>query len=129
MVVASVALVLLQASVQASPSPTDDGFRCSTGRLVSVGDSIADVRERCGEPDSSDQRTETRLRVARRSAGGSVDATRPAAGTSVIDETVTVDEWSYDLGNGRLTRHLRFENGRLAQVTTGSRSERKERRP
>ncbi len=131
MMLANVVLAVLPiATVQsASPTPSDDGFRCGTGRLVSVGDRLVQVRARCGEPESTERWTETRRRVriapqpgARTDGDVALLAEREAA-----EESVSVEEWTVDLGGGRLVRHLRFENGRLVQVTTGSRSERKER--
>jgi hypothetical protein len=132
MTFASLVLAVLPiATVQAaaSPTPSDDGFRCATGRLVSVGYRLVQVRERCGEPDASERWTETRRRIIVAREGGP----RADAGVTRVvekdaaEESVSVEEWTYDLGGGRLVRHLRFENGRLVQVTTGSRSERKER--
>ena len=111
-------------------STAGDGFRCPSGRLVSVGDRLVEVRERCGDPDSSERRTETRRQLATVTTNATPSPTLAGAPAVpvVTEETVTVEEWTYDLGEGRLTRHLTFENGRLVAVTTGSRSERKSRK-
>lgn len=94
----------------------DSGFRCGTGRLVSVGDRMADVVVRCGEPDAVVQRIEKRKvkhRITRRI--GNVEE-------SFIEEEeieVPIDEWAYDLGRHSFTRFVVFENGKVVDVATG----------
>jgi len=127
MLLAGLAL-LLPLSPLATPSPSDEGFRCPSGRLVSIGDRLTDVRERCGDPDSSEKRTETRRRIVVPAEGASRPEP-PAVAAAALEDIVTVEEWSYDLGEGRLRRHLRFENGRLVEVRTGSRQQPKPPRP
>ena len=78
----------------------DGGFRCSSGRLVSVDDRMPEVLERCGDPDFIG------TRVAQRQIG---------------DEYVEVflDEWTYDLGPSCFVRFVIFENGQVIDVETG----------
>jgi hypothetical protein len=99
-----------------TPSRADSGFRCPTGRLVSVGDRSADVLERCGEPDAVIQRIEKRKvkhKYTRRI--GNLEE-------SIIEEQeieIPIDEWMYDMGRYTLTRYVVFENNRVVTVTTG----------
>jgi hypothetical protein len=80
------------------PAPAAAGLRCSGG-LVRSGDRMFEVRQACGEPDVS----------------------------VVLHSTYTVrrgyvpdrHEWQYNFGPHRLTRFLRFQNGRLTHVRTG----------
>jgi hypothetical protein len=94
----------------------DSGFRCPTGRLVSVGDRSAEVLERCGEPDAVIQRIEKRKvkhKVTRRI--GNLEE-------SVTEEQeieIPVDEWMYDMGRYAFTRYVVFENNQVVTVTTG----------
>src|SRR2546423_3786915 len=37
-----------------------DGFRCGSGRLISEGDHMLEVRKKCGEPDFVSQRVDKR---------------------------------------------------------------------
>ncbi len=94
----------------------DDGFRCATGRLVSVGDAMRDVRARCGAPDAATTRIERRKVKHRYSRWvGNIEE-------SVVEETeveVPIDEWTYDLGPSAFVRYVSFENGRVIDVATG----------
>jgi hypothetical protein len=100
----------------ASTARADSGFRCGTGRLVSVGDRMGEVLDRCGEPDAVIQRVEKRKvkhKVTRRV--GNVEE-------SFIEEQeidVPVDEWAYDLGRYVFVRYVVFENGQVVNVATG----------
>jgi hypothetical protein len=112
--VALLAVTLIFAPWASSDAFADSGFRCASGKLVSVGDHLSDVRGRCGEPDYADQRIERR-KVSRRVRSGNA---------SIEEEQwieITIDEWTYDLGNNRFVRRLLFENSRLVHVSTGKR--------
>lgn len=94
----------------------DSGFRCKSGRLVSVGDRMADVHNRCGDPDATSTRVEKR-KVKRKYTRwvGNVQE-------SVVEEVeveVPLDEWMYDLGANAFIRYVIFENGRVIDVATG----------
>jgi hypothetical protein len=94
----------------------DDGFRCPSGRLVSVGDGMKQVRDRCGEPDYVTSRSERRTikhRYTRRVG---------AFEESIVEEQeieVPLDEWTYDLGPNAFVRYVTFENGRVIGIRTG----------
>jgi len=85
----------------------DDGFRCN-GRVISTGEWIARVIDKCGEPDSELHRIEHRTIAVR-------------VGNVIEQRTVeiVIDELEYDLGPNRFVRFLYFENGRLLNTTTG----------
>jgi hypothetical protein len=95
----------------------DDGFRCGTGRLVSVGDGMYEVRNRCGDPDAVSTRVEKRrvkYRVSRWIYG---------VQETIIEERevdIPIEEWTYDLGPRAFIRYVMFENGAVVNVTTGS---------
>jgi hypothetical protein len=97
-----------------SVAHADDTFRCPTGRLIRVGEPLADARGKCGPPSHSSQRTE-KQRVRERGPDA-LDGT-PVYIDREID--VAVEEWLFDQGNQRFVRALRFENGRLVSITTG----------
>ena len=94
----------------------DDGFRCKSGRLVSVGDRMGEVRTRCGEPDWVSQRTVKRIVKHKVSRWvGNVEE-------SFIEEEeidVPLDEWTFDMGPNSFTRYVLFEDGRVIDVATG----------
>lgn len=106
----SLAVLLMTA---AAPARADESFRCPTDRLIRLGDPLIEAKAKCGAPSHVIARNE-KEKVSLRA--------RHAAGAEFIDEreiTVEVEEWFYDLGRNRLSRLLRFENGRLAEITTG----------
>jgi hypothetical protein len=96
----------------------DGDFRCPSGRLVSTGDHMTDVRKKCGDPDDVIQRLEKRkikVKVRRWLS--------PTEQEETIEEReveVLVDEWTYDFGSDRFIRFVDFENARVVGVTTGS---------
>jgi len=111
----SLALLLLLGTLS-GPALADSGFRCRTGRLVSVGDRMSDVLDRCGEPDAVFERIEKRKvkhKITRRV--GNVEE-------SVSEEQevdVPITEWTYDMGPRAFTRYVIFEASAVVNVTTG----------
>ena len=111
-------MALLMAIGLAGPvaARADDGFRCKTGRLVSVGDRSYEVKSRCGAPDDVNARVERRrvkVRVGRWINGNLVD---------VMEEReveIPIEEWTYDLGSTSFIRYVVFENGAVVDVKTG----------
>jgi Protein of unknown function (DUF2845) len=100
----------------AGPARAGDGFRCGTGRLVSTGDHMVEVRKKCGDPDFVDQRVEKR-KVKVKARRWVVDHEEEVSEEQEVD--VVVDEWTYDLGARRFIRFVDFENARVVRVTTG----------
>lgn len=111
------AAVLLLSLAAALPARADETMRCSTGRIVRVGDRLLELREACGAPAQADRRVAYRELEGRR---GDVRTTGELAERLVIP--ITIDEWLYDLGPGRFVRRLVFENGRLVRIDSLARS-------
>jgi hypothetical protein len=105
-----------------APVRADDGFRCTTGRLASVGDRLVEVRQRCGEPDFADRRMEQRRQrfKVRKWMG---DHWAEVSDERIVD--VIIEEWTYDLGPQQFVRYLTFEDGRLTNVNTGDYGQRR----
>ncbi len=76
-------------------------FSCG-GRIISTGDTKAEVIMKCGEPAGKDSRTEERIEKI------DADTKRKV--------TITIDEWTYDLGPDTLIRVLTFADGRLVDI-------------
>jgi hypothetical protein len=94
----------------------DGGFRCATGRLVSVGDRMSQVRARCGEPDAIHQRIE------RRRIKYYVTRWVDNVAQTYVEEReveVPIDEWTYDLGRESFVRYVLFDAGQVVDVATG----------
>jgi hypothetical protein len=93
------------------------GFRCpTTGRLISVGQSPYEVRNKCRDPD--DLRTSVEQRTIRERVGRWLDG---VAGEVTVERTVEVpiEEWTFDFGRHRFIELLRFESNRLVSVAEG----------
>ena len=112
----AIATALALAPAGGAPARAEDGFRCATGRLVSLGDHLVDVRNKCGDPDYVGQRVEKRKRreKVRKNTG--------AYSEEVMEEReveILLDEWIYDLGPKKFMRTAVFENGRVVETGTG----------
>jgi hypothetical protein len=108
---------LLALLLTASTPALADGMRCGT-RLVSDGDTLYEVHDRCGEPQFKMKRME--LRTVR--TWLSTPCVTPATQCGrMIERTVEVqvDEWTYDLGPTQFVRYVTFEDGRLLRIVTG----------
>jgi len=81
-------------------------FQCSS-LSISVGDSIAAVVAKCGEPAWKDKRKETSRE--RRDDG---------AERKVY---TTVEEWTYNFGPDKFMRILTFRNGKVTNIQFGGR--------
>ena len=95
------------------------GFRCpTTGRLISVGQSPYEVRNKCRDPD--DLRTSVEQRTVREKVRRWADG---VAGEVTVERTVDVpiEEWTFDFGRHRFMELLRFESNRLVSVAEGDR--------
>jgi hypothetical protein len=76
-------------------------------RLLSLGDTKAEVLLAWGEPAYRDHRREVRTVLHSK--------------RKTIQKTVEIDEWLYDFGPDRFTRLLTFENNRLKSNRSGAR--------
>lgn len=97
-----------------------DSLRCGD-RLVASGDSLYQVRATCGEPD--DARRHSEFRTLRRFVAGPCREGRKGPRCGYFEEytvEVVVDHWTYDFGRRRFIQYLRFEQGELVRVDSGS---------
>lgn len=103
--------------VHATPARSD--IMDCNGRIVSSGDSLAQVQQICSDPDAATHRIEVRTvrgpdHCCQR---GGRTVCRPGDEYTV---EVVVDDWTYDFGRNRFVRYLHFEQGRLLSIATGS---------
>jgi hypothetical protein len=88
-------------SVFVSWSAEAQTFRCD-GKVISLGDTKADVIMKCGEPALKDSREEKIIEKA------DADTKRKI--------TVIIDEWTYNLGPDMFMRVLKFTDGKLVDI-------------
>jgi hypothetical protein len=122
----SLATLLLMTSV----IHAEGGMRCGS-KLISVGDTKADVMLKCGAPMLKEaiglKEYSKRIDIPLTSESNSVensttDGNRDAAvvkrGETV---TKTIDQWTYNQGTGKLLKILEFEGGELVAIKNGNR--------
>ena len=86
-------------------------FRCGT-KLVSEGDTRAQVASKCGEPTDVVTMASVFRRPVVYGQGG-----RPYyVGENFVE--VPVESWIYNLGPNKLMRRLRFEGGLVTEIET-----------
>ena len=103
---ASVLLVMLLAATVGSALALD----CH-GRLVVIGASPWEVKERCGEPSAIDD-------VMKHLPQRAYDPTSQA--TVYILVPVQQSIWTYNFGSTRFLYYLTFQEGKLIDITTGA---------
>ncbi len=79
--------------------------RCDVNSFA-LGVTSAEVAAKCGEPDSVERRYET---ISERIPGGRRKV------------SVSIEEWTFNLGPSRFIRMLTFRNGELIETKTGER--------
>jgi hypothetical protein len=89
---------------------TTYAFSCD-GRFVSIGASMDEVLNKCGEPSDSESSYETKRQAGtwRSNYTGNVYPTN-------IYSSVRIDRWLYNFGRNRFMQLLIFENGSLVAI-------------
>jgi Protein of unknown function (DUF2845) len=107
-------------------------LRCGHS-LVQVGDYKDYVNEICGDPDNVQSHYERRGNQIRAdgtqynfNGGRQFPNNSFSVGQSNYAEIeVLVEDWTYEFGSERLSKILRFENGRLIQIESLGRKRRR----
>ncbi|MBD3649516.1 MAG: DUF2845 domain-containing protein [Pseudomonadales bacterium] len=89
-----------------SLSPPAAALRCGSD-LVTEGDHVTEVLDKCGEPDYREKWVEDRLILRR---------PHPLLPYEQSAGAVVVNLWTYNFGRRQFMRELRFENGRLVHI-------------
>ena len=105
---------LLVLTAPHSPAEATNSMKCGT-RLVTTGDTKAEVLARCGAPDWRDEWSEKII--------------EDFAGLNERRISVERERWIYNFGPQKFLRFLVFQNGRLANITTGDHGFRPDSRP
>ena len=103
------------AVIAMSPSAHAEGLRCGE-RLASKGESIYEVRAKCGDPDDAQHTVETRT-IPQRVLVPCATAQRLCEIVVLQTVQISVDRWTYDFGNNRFIEFAHFEDGNLVRVT------------
>ena len=102
-------------SLFSNPVNADRYMRCH-GSLVSIGDTTAQVLQKCGKPDKIDRWKEFH--------NGSMAQiydykTERYIAPKEVPNPTQMERWTYNLGEHRFTRYLYFQNGELIKIETG----------
>ncbi|GLI36923.1 DUF2845 domain-containing protein [Geobacter hydrogenophilus] len=95
---------ILLALVPWGAGATETGTMICKGGIVSIGDAIPEVLQKCGPPAFSSQREQVEV-------GGSV---KPGVSRTYVK--VTVDDWTYNFGPNEFMYRVIFENGNVARI-------------
>ncbi len=99
-------LIILLAMTSLTYATESHALRCGN-LLITQGDTISKVRNSCGAPTLFETRQIEYM----------IKNSRLETSTTYVDE----ENWLYNRGRNQLIRLLRFENGKLATVSTGER--------
>jgi hypothetical protein len=96
-------------------------MRCGND-LVTVGDTLYEVRATCGEPDQLDAYVEYRTVRQRERHCSRDDDGEMRCRDVIVERTIEVPmhRATYDFGRNRFINYLTFERGQLRHVATGS---------
>jgi hypothetical protein len=98
-----------------APQAFAESLRCK-GDIVDIGDTKADVVQKCGNPEMTDsfcEKIADRERVPRRDGGTTV----------IVENCENIDIWTYNPGKGQFWTHLYFARGKLREMRYGDRVE------
>ncbi len=105
--------LLAAANVLAATS----NLRCGS-RIISVGDTTYDVRQKCGRPDLIDAWEEAAHGYVSHFYDYGHERYRLPY---LVKGPIQMERWTYDFGSNRLIQHLIFENGYLIRILSGRR--------
>ncbi len=108
----SVMTLLLCGSSQA------EGLRCGD-KLASNGESLYEVRAKCGDPDDAQHSIETRT-VPHKTLVPCANSAKLCEVVVLQTIQIAIDRWTYDFGNNRFIEFAHFEQGNLVRVSTGT---------
>ena len=87
-------------------------FRCD-GRIISTRSFSGEIQRRCREPMSINKYLDYKIIAIQHTQHRTTYRQ-----LEFITVPINVEEWIYNLGPNDLMRQLRFENGKLIEITT-----------
>ena len=97
----------------------DRTMRCS-GRIVSIGDSTAEVLEKCAEPDRIEQWEEDHNTYVSKIYNFELERYEAP---ELVKGPILMEHWIYEFGSNRLIHHLFFERDKLIRIDSGGKSD------
>ncbi|MFH1076536.1 MAG: DUF2845 domain-containing protein [Pseudomonadota bacterium] len=117
-------LAMIVAAVLIIPIVAHAETNCRCGNaIVSAGNSTAEVRAKCGEPDSIEKEeveetsnSEYENTLPQERGGSEVSPQRIAKKTTTKSR---IERWTYNMGARKFIKFLEFKGGKLVSVDTG----------
>ncbi len=94
-----------------------ESLRCG-GQLAHIGETKADILEKCGDPAMTDSYCEP---IAVNQAQGVQNGNNNVQNNIAISSCENVDIWTYNPGSGKFMTHLYFSRGQLQNIRYGKR--------
>jgi hypothetical protein len=94
-----------------------ESLRCG-GQLAHIGETKADILEKCGDPIVTDSYCEP---IAVNQPQGIQNGNNNIQNNVAISTCENVDIWTYNPGSGKFMTHLYFSRGRLQNIRYGNR--------
>ena len=112
-------LILMASSLAAGENTVVSDLRCDP-YVISLGMTQSEVRRKCGEPTNVQTWEEERVRRDFYKDIPVQSQEQLSQEPLLVKEHVIVEEAEYNFGPTRFMYYLRFENGKLRQITVGN---------
>lgn len=109
--------ILLTVTIIFSSAATADSLRCD-GQLAKIGETKAEIIDKCGEPVMTDQYCEP---LANAQPQGVQSGSNNVQNNIAINSCENVDIWTYNPGSGKFWTNLHFRRGELIFIRYGGR--------
>lgn len=113
-----IALVVAAVSATLSAPGFAESLRCKT-KLAHIGDTKADVLDKCGDPVMTDSFCQP-IAIAAQPQGVQ-NGNNNIQNNTVISTCENIDIWTYNPGSGKFMTHLYFSRGELQSIRYGDR--------
>ena len=113
-----VCLLLAALPISASDRNPASTLRCGT-YVISLAASQSEVLRKCGEPANIVAWDEERIKRDTYKDIPVQSQRELSQEPLFVKEYIKIDEWEYNFGPNRFIYYLRFENGRLEEISSG----------
>jgi hypothetical protein len=113
-----IALIVAATATTLSSPSIAESLRCKT-KLAQIGDTKADVIDKCGDPIMTDSFCQP-IAIAAQPQGVQ-NGNNNVQNNTVISTCENIDIWTYNPGSGKFMTHLYFSRGELQSIRYGDR--------
>lgn len=113
-----VCFILIALPAAASDRNPASSLRCES-YLISSTASKSEVLKKCGAPVNIGAWVEERIKIDTYKNIPVLAQDELSQEPLLVKEYITIEEWEYNFGPTSFMYYLRFENGKLARITSG----------